>query len=123
MGPPPLGAPGVPHQHSIKGDASLREKAAAKDYELDEQKHKNRFRWLSLITLPLLATAWLGLIAWATLTDRIQGTQVGIAPGATGAGLLTLLGFQVKRAHSRDNESDGHRKARVVETLTKYIPE
>lgn len=107
----------------MKGDTSLLEKTAAKDYELDEQKHRNYFRLGSLFVLPLLATAWLGLIAWVTLTGRIEGIQVGIAPGATGAGLLTLLGFQIEWAHSRDHESDGHRKARVVETLTKYIPE
>ena len=118
-----FGAPGVPSQQTLKGDAALQEKTATKDYELDERKHQNRFRWLSLIALPVLATAWLGLIAWATLTGVILGTQVGIALGATGAGLLTLLGLQVKWAHSRKDEADGNRRGRVVEILLKNIPE
>lgn len=70
-----------------------------------------------------MATAWLGLIAWATLTGVILRTQVWIALGATGAGLLTLLGLQVKWAHSRKDEADGNRRGRVVEILLKNIPE
>lgn len=107
----------------MKGDASLLEKTAAKDYELDEQKHRNYFRLGSLFVLPLLATAWLGMIAWVTLTGRIEGIQVGIALGATGAGLLTLLGLQVKWAHSRKDEANGNHRRRVVEILLKNIPE
>lgn len=119
----PTRAPGLPRQESLKGEPPLREKTAAKDYELSERRHRDRFRWLSLTILPVLATAWLGLIAWATLTDRIQGIQVGIALGATGAGLLTLLGFQIRWAHSRPDEADRHRVGRVVESVTKHIAE
>ena len=107
----------------MKGAAALQEKTAAKDYELDEQRHENRFRRLSLIALPIAATAWLASIAWATMTEAIAGNQVGIAPGAAGAGLLTPLGLQVEWPHSRKDEADGNRRGRVFEILWKNIPE
>lgn len=107
----------------MKGDASLQEKTAAKDYELSEQRQKKWFRLVMMFSLPFVTVSWLGLIAWATLTGVILGTQVGIALGATGAGLLTLLGLQVKWAHSRKDEADGNRRGRVVEILLKNIPE
>ena len=56
-----------------------------------QEEARRRLTWL----LPLGTIPWLGLIVAAILMEFITGVQVGIALGAPGAVLLTLLGYQV----------------------------
>lgn len=117
------GQPTTPAQQSLKGDDRLRGRVVAKNYELSERKHKNRFRWIMLFALPVLTTLWLGMIAFTILTDRITGIPVGIALGATGAGLLTLLGLQIGWAYSRKNGAGPSLSGRVLKSFTKAVGE
>ncbi len=113
------GQPAAPAQQSLKGARTLQRRVAEKDYELSEKKHKNRFRVVMLFGLPILTAAWLFLIAWAIVTDRIEGIQVGIALGATGAGLLTVLGLQISWAYSQKTSTDTDPSGRVLKSVTK----
>lgn len=123
LGVEPDGQPTAPAQQSLKGDPTLQSRVAAQDYELSEKKHKNRFRWVMLLGLPILTGAWLALIAWTILTGRITGIQVGIALGVTGAGLLTLLGLQIGWAYSQQNEHGHGYSGRVLKSVTKHFIE
>ena len=60
LGVEPDGQPTAPAQQSLKGDPTLQSRVAAQDDELSEKKHKNRFRWVMLLGLPILTGAgWL----------------------------------------------------------------
>lgn len=117
------GQPAAPAQQSLKGAPTLQSRVAAKDYELREKKHQNRFRLAMLFGLPILTAAWLFLIAWTILTSRISGIQAGIALGVTGVGLLTLLGLQIGWAYSRPTSTDTGLSGRVFKTVTKHSVE
>ena len=102
------GPPSVLAEKGMKGSPALTEFAETKDFELDEQKHRKWFRSAMMFLLPIVAFGWLVLIAWATLEGKIEGLQVGIVLGITGAGLLTLLGLQIAWAHSQKNNTATH---------------
>ncbi len=71
-----------------------------------------------MLSLPLVTVSWLGLIAWAVLRGRIEGIQVGIALGMTGAGLLALLGLQIGWAYSRDRRRQRFDRGRAMQSAT-----
>ena len=73
--------------------------------------------------LPVVTTGWLVLIAWATMTGQIPGIQVGIPLAVTGAGLLTLLGFQIAWANSQEKKTTSHPAAVVLKSGAKLLVE
>lgn len=96
----------------------LREKTATEDYELGEQQQKRWFRLVMRFSLPLVTVSWLGLIAWAVLRGLIEGIQVGIVLGMTGAGLLAILGLQIGWAYSRDRRRQRFDRGRAMQSAT-----
>ena len=113
--------PAVAAERDMKGAPAVTEPTEALDFELNEQKHKKWFRSVMMLVLPIVAFGWLALIAWATLTDRIKGVQVGIVLGIAGAGLLTLLGLQIAWAYSQKNKAAAHPAAATLEAIRKLL--
>ena len=115
--------PGEAVHQTLKDESELQDTAKAKDFELDEQRQKKRFRSIMVWLVPFIAFGWLGMILWTILSGRIQGLQVGIALGATGAGLLTLLGLQIAWANSQKDTKTAHAVEEIVKFLAKRLRE
>lgn len=109
--------PSASAERGSKEDRTVRATAEAKDYELGEQQQKKWFRLVMMFSLPLVTVCWLGLIAWAVLRGRIEGIQVGIALGVTGAGLLALLGLQIGWAYSQDRRRQRFDRGRTTRSV------
>lgn len=111
------GLPSTTAERGSKEDRTVRTAAEAKKYELSEQQQKKWFRLVMMLSLPLVTVSWLGLIAWAVLRGRIEGIQVGIALGMTGAGLLALLGLQIGWAYSQDRRRQRFDRGRAMKSV------
>ena len=113
--------PGEAVERALQDESEIQD--TAEDFELDEQTQKKRFRSIMVWAIPCIAFGWLGMILWTILSGRIQGLQVGIALGATGAGLLTLLGLQIAWANSQKDTKTAHAVEEIVKFLAKRLRE
>ncbi len=117
--------PVTPSESLLTEDPKLRDEAEAEARKLEkiESGQKKSFRRVMIWLVPIASVVWLVLIASAVLTGKIQGIQVGVALGLTGAGLLTLLGLQLSWSNSHPPAAAAHPAAVVLRRGAKLFVE